>query len=483
MLVLTVALSFFITDVFAQDAPKAKNVIILIGDGMGFNSDIAGTYYRYGEAGKQSYHSFPVQLACTTYAQAKAGKPIPADCKGYDPEVFWASLTGGTQGTEFTTVTDSAASSTAIHGGIKTLNGKIGVDDQNNPVELVSEIAFKTGRKVGSVTTVPIGHATPAGFCTHSVSRGDMDEIFLQMSDANSPLTVVMGTGHPLYASGRKRSENANETEAARKSRFQAVGGEATWEKMESGTLNGFTVIDTKEQFAALASGTVLPEKVIGIVRSQGSVPPIDGILDDVEATQKMFESAYPRTEVNELPDLTTMSLGAINLLTRDNDRGFILMIEGGAIDGGNHGRNINQCILEHTGFTKAIDAVIQWVETKSSWDETLVIITADHETGQLWGPDTYQDVNGNGVYDKGDIFNSFTPLVNAGRGNAPKVQYGSGGHTNALVPLFAKGPGSNLFLNHVRGTDVKAAEYWKFSGKYVDDTDIFRVIQTVLAP
>ncbi|MCL2305856.1 MAG: alkaline phosphatase, partial [Planctomycetaceae bacterium] len=459
MILWAVALFFVITDVFAQDSPKAKNVIILIGDGMGFGSDLAGTYYRYGEAGKQSYHSFPVHVACTTYAQAKAGQPIPADCKGYDPEAFWASLTGGTQDTEFTCVTDSAASSTAIHSGVKTLNGRIGVDDQNNPVELVSEIAYKTGRKVGSVTTVPIGHATPAGFCAHVVLRGDMDEIFLQMSDTNSLLTVVMGAGHPFYVNGRERNEDANETEATRKSRFLAVGGKATWEKMEGGTRNGFTVIDTKKQFEALASGTALPEKVIGIARSWGNVPPIDAFLNDIPATQKLFESTYPKTEVDELPDLTTMSLGAINLLTQNNDRGFILMIEGGAIDWANHGRYIKQSVLEHTGFSKAIDAVIQWVETKSSWDETLVIVTADHETGQLWGPGTYRDENGNGVWDHSeDVFNGFQPIENLGRGNVPNVQYGTGGHTTGLVPLYAKGPGAELFLKHI-SPDISYAD------------------------
>ena len=453
--VLTVFLFVFTACVFAQDTPKAKNVVILIGDGMGFNCDLAGTYYRYGEEGKQSYHSFPVRLGCTTYSR-KTEQPIPADCKGYDPEVFWQSLDGANKGTEFTVTTDSAASSTAIHSGVKTINGMIGVDVQNNPVELVSEVAFKTGRKAGCVTTVTNCDATPAGFCAHSKSRGSLDDIFNQMIGENSPLAVVMGCGHPLYSNGKERTIKEDESEKDRKARFSAVGGEATWDKMKDGGINGFTFIETKKQFEELAfpkPEAALPGKVVGIVR--------------------------------ELSDLTTMALGAINVLTQDNDTGFILMIEGGAIDHANHGRNIKQSVLEHADFSKAIDAVIQWVETKSSWDETLVIITADHETGQLWGPGTYRDTNDDGVYDKakGDVFVEFQPIENAGRGNVPKVQYASGGHTNAMVPLYAKGAGAELFLKRINGTDAKAGEFWKFSGQYVDDTDIAHVVKTVLAP
>jgi len=495
LIVWTLALFFLPVTVFAQDYPKAKNVIIMIGDGMGFNSDLAGTYYRYGEAERQSYHSFPVRLGCTTYSQAKADKPIPADCKGYDPEVFWQSPSGNHKGTEFTVTTDSAASSTAIHSGVKTINRKIGVDAQNKPVELLSEVAVKTGRKAGCVTTVSISHATPAGFAAHSQSRGDQDEIFNQMSGKKSSLTVMMGCGHPLYVHGKERLPMPNESENDRKSRFLKIGGESTWEKMQSGVLNGFTIIDTKKQFAELASpqpNTMLPQKVIGLVRCWSIIPPVDGILEDIAATQDVYHMAITRNSyeaefavkmVDEIPDLTTMSLGAINILDRANDRGFVLMIEGGMIDGANHLQNIGHSVLEHTGFTKAVDAVVQWVEMKSSWDETLVIITADHETGQIWGPDTYRDSNGNGVFDKDDEFNGFQSIENTGRGNLPKVQYGSKGHTNALVPLYAKGPGAELFLQRIKGTDTKAATRWKFSGQYIDNTDIVPVVKTVLTP
>lgn len=150
-------------------------------------------------------------------------------------------------------------------------------------------------------------------------------------------------------------------------------------------------------------------------------------------------------------------------------------MIEGGAIDGANHSNKIENMVLEHAGFTKAIDTVCQWVEKYSSWDETLLIITADHETGQLWGADTWTDKNNNKVYDKDDTFNAFNPIVNKGKSIVPNVQYATTGHSNSLVPFFAKGSNVDMIDKRVKGNDKQAAKYWNFSGDYIDNTDITR--------
>jgi alkaline phosphatase len=477
-------LIFLVISVVAASAQTAKNVIIMIGDGNGFNSEFAGTYYRYGEAGKQRYQTFPVVLGCTTYSRTSQDAAVPADIKGYNPDVFWETIANGTQSTEFTKTTDSAASSTAIHGGVKTSNGRIGMTFDKKPIELISEIAVKHGKKAGTVTTVPMSHATPAGFAAHDPERGGLDKLFIQMTSETSPLSVVMGSGHPFYERGKPIDVKNDESEKDKTKRFLCVGGEKTWETMKSGTLNGFTVIETKNQFDDLAAGKgKIPDKVIGVARCLGDIPPTDGDLEGKPKTRTFLESSYKNTNWNELPSLSTMSLAALNVLTKNNKNGFILMIEGGAIDHANHGRKIGESVLEHTGFSKTIDTVIDWIEKNSSWDETLVIITADHETGQIWGQETYNDDNNNGVYDEGDSFNKFQPLKNNGRGEVPGVQYGSSGHTNALVPLYAKGPGAGLFLKRIKGIDEKAGKFWNFSGKFVDDTDIFHVVKTVIAP
>jgi len=478
-IIFAVSLSFVTVGVFAQDAPKAKNVIIFIGDGMGFNSDLAGTYYRYGEAGKQSYHAFPVRVGCTTYSlEADAHD----DHVGYDPAVFWKPFTAGER-VEFT---DSAAASTAIHSGSKTLDLRVGIDAHDNPLELISEVAVRTGRKAGCVTSDLISRATPAGFCAHSPSRYDLDGIFNQMIDEKSPISVVMGGGEWFDAEGKKWVFDPNNPENDKAKRSFGVSSKATWEKTRSGRVNGFTVISTRKQFEELASpkqGTSLPSKVIGLIHCKVTVPPVDGPLDDVAATRELFDAEYAGAVLDDLPSLTTMTLGAINVLMQNNNKGFVLMVEGGAIDHANHGHNAARSVLEHTGFSKAVDAVIQWVETNSSWQETLVIVTGDHETGRLWGPDTFRDRNGNSVFDRSDVFNDFKPLVSTGRGDVPRVQYGDREHSNAFVPLYAKGPGAELFLKRVKGTDTKAAAMWNFSGQYVDNTDIFHVMKAVIAP
>lgn len=485
LVIAMVGFSFGVTNSFAENAtPKAKNIIIFIGDGMGFNGDLAGTYYRFGEAGKQRYHAFPVYLGCTTYCMAKKDAAIPDDCMGYDPEVFWISPAYGNQGTEYTRTTDSAAAATALFGGQKTIPGKIGLTSDDKPVELISEIAAKLGKKVGSVTTAPISHATPAGFAAHESSRGRMDKVFIQMAGKDSPLSVLMGCGNPLFEHGKPIKVKDDEKEKDRTRRFLLVGGEETWEPLQKGSYNGFTVLQEQKQFENLATKTGdIPEKVIGLPRSNSYLCPTGANLDDLPETDEKLRKSYKNRVWEEIPSLETMTLGAINVLTKNNDKGFVLMVEGGAIDRANHGQKIDCNCFEHAAFSKTIDATIDWIEKNSSWEETLVIITMDHETGQLWGPESYSDDNENDVFDEGDVFDTFQPLENNGRGKFPEVQYAGKGHSNALVPLWAKGPGAELFLKRIKGNDKKAAEYWKFSGDYVDNVDVFHVMKSVLVP
>ena len=86
------------------------------------------------------------------------------------------------------------------------------------------------------------------------------------------------------------------------------------------------------------------------------------------------------------VPDLVTLVRGALNVLDEDPD-GLFLAIEGGAIDWANHQNNASRMIEEQLDFIAAMEAVIAWVEANSHWGESLLILTADHETGLLWGP------------------------------------------------------------------------------------------------
>ena len=117
--------------------------------------------------------------------------------------------------------------------------------------------------------------------------------------------------------------------------------------------------------------------------------------------------------------------------------------------------------------FNKAIEAACNWVETNSSWNETLIIVTADHETGYLVGPGSNVKVNDSDV----DLWK---PIGNNGKGKLPSVEWFSKDHTNSLVPFYAKGTGSSKFLDVIKGND-------DVRGNYIDNSDIGNVIKLLL--
>ena len=123
--------------------------------------------------------------------------------------------------------------------------------------------------------------------------------------------------------------------------------------------------------------------------------------------------------------------------------------------------------IEEQIDYLKAVEAVVAWVEKNSSWDDTLLILTADHETGLIWGPDS----------DK----TAFEPIVDRGPGNVPGLKYNSSGHSNSLVPLLVRGAGSQQFAKLVVGTDKTAASRFGFSGQYVENTSVFHVMKAAV--
>ena len=149
------------------------------------------------------------------------------------------------------------------------------------------------------------------------------------------------------------------------------------------------------------------------------------------------------------------MSKAALNVLD-NNDNGFFLMIEGGAIDWAGHANQSGRLI----DFNKAVESVVNWVEKNSSWDETLLIVTGDHETGYLTGPNTNPD---------------WTSIICNGKGNMPTMQWNTGNHTNSIIPFFAKGAGSRLFRERANKIDI-------MRGDYIDNTDIANVIKELIS-
>lgn len=430
---------------YAQDGAGPKNVIIMVGDGMGFAQMEAASLYAYGELQGQPYWDYQV-LACTTYS---------ASGKGFDPEKAAADFNYVLKD-----ATDSAAGATTLSSGVKTANKAIGVDVNEQPLRHLYEDAEAMGKATGVLSTVYVSHATPAGFTTHHSSRNDVDVLAEDMI-RNSTLDVLMAPGHPWFDDDGKQVGGLGDDPFKTEGDYKRVGGEPLWREVVAGTVGNdgnsdgtpdpWTLVQTFDGFKAL-TGAETPSRVLGIV-------PVASTLQGNRGTdeEKKAEQPYAKPQTPNMPDLALMVEGALNILSKDPE-GFFLMAEGGAIDWGGHGNVIGRLIEEQLDFDKAIAAVDAWVTANSSWDDTLLIITADHETGYLSGPDSGEKV---------------TPLVSKGKGQTPGYKFHTGGHTNQVVPCIAKGKGAEKLLEAVKGKDA-------LRGPFVDNTDIPKTIRAV---
>lgn len=492
----------------AHAEPAQRNVILMIADGIGFNGWLAADYYA-GQTGKRSYQrrrpdgTTPYIGASSHYAlrmRDATGAVLPNDrfedaadveSQHYDPNHRWEALEGafyndfGSVSIPYTSYTDSAAAGTALHTGRKTSPGRINMDWRGEtPFESIAHIADRLGLATGTVASVMVSHATPASAWAQVPMRNQYEAIFQQMADGR--LDVIMGTGHPYFDTAGHRVESPKDRA------FRFLGGRETFAQLTGNNgLNGYAFIDSVEDFEQLAQSEQPPERIVGVARTLGAT----------QATRMGFpeDSGNPSGMAfnPDVPDLATMSRAALNVLSR-NDKGFFVMIEGGAVDWMGHANNMPRFIEEQNDFNHAIDTVIAWVEEHSSWEETLLIVTSDHETGGIWGEGTFQPASGKLLanamdpealdasrFDPDrDEFVEFLAVQDRGPGTLPGHQFASGNHTNDLVPLWALGVGSERFVEFER-IDSKAAALWGkpygWDGRYVDNIDIFQVMRIAM--
>lgn len=452
------------TLVSQQAAWAAKNVIVMIADGGGHNQWLAASMYQ-GKVGKQVYDQPDWRrLSATTYPLNLLPKPTgntnQIEVLVYDPAKAWDATANSDKPRDFagyvylqTTATDSAAAATALASGQKTYNNAINWTNDGKPMtgQTIAEIAKQQGKSVGVITSVQWYHATPAGLGgAHNVNRSHYDEIAKEML-GSTWLDVIMGAGNPDY------DDNGQPLPEEKKREFKQ---REAWEALKRGE-HDWKLIESKADFEALGSGPA-PTKVLGAAqvgstlqekRSRPVVP------NDKAATAEPF--AVPLND--NVPSLAVMAKAAINCLD-DNPKGFYLMIEGGAVDWANHANESDRMIEEQIDYVKAVEAVVAWIESHGGWDDTLLILTADHESGLLWGPDSSKV--------------AFQPLEDRGPDKVPGMKYNSSGHANSLIPVYARGPGSQRFAELIRGKDATAATVWNYSGEYIDNTDIFAVMR-----
>lgn len=453
---------------------EGRNVILMISDGAGFGTWDMGSLQQTGQRYSPAvvYNTFPAQYLMTTYPLNTSGSPTGGHVQlgSYDPAKAWDTTANATHhfnGYQYVKsgYTDSAAAGTALSTGVKTYNSAINWDNDpagvGKPLTSIFEIAHDAGKATGSVTSVQWSHATPAAFGSHNIDRGNYSAIANEMLSSGK-LDVIMGAGNPDYnANGVFRSSGKD---------YQYVGGSTTWTQLKAGThAGGWTLVESKAGFESLMSGPT-PGKVVGTAQ-------VYKTLQQERSGYSSSDAPFADPFISTVPTLSTLSKAALNVLNNKSaatgDKGFFVMIEGGAVDWAAHSNQTSRVIEEQVDFNLAVQAAHEWVEANSSWEETLLIVTTDHANGLPMGPASTTT-----PFDRielGDI------------GASPTVRWHTGNHTNELVPVFAKGAGSELFGALVDGTDPHFGTYfgdWAgFDGRYVDNTDVFSVMFAATVP
>ncbi|MFC6670472.1 alkaline phosphatase [Marinobacterium aestuariivivens] len=322
-------------------AAPVKNVILMIGDGMGPQQ--VGLLESYARLAPHSIYqgrdTAIHQLA--TEGMAGISMTYPHDAL----------------------VVDSACSATQLALGRAAVSEVIGVDNQGYPQETVLEKAKRLGKATGLVSDTRLTHATPAAFAAHQPHRSLENEIAVQMLETGPDVMLSGGLRHWIPKEINDKGEVYRQ--------LQALTGEGLTLKskrkdsrdlLAEAQAQGYQLAFNRDQLAAVDGG-----KVLGLFA-------YSGMMDGIRYSHSRDDEA--RRE----PTLTEMTAEALKVLSQDED-GFFLMVEGGQIDWAGHNNDVGTMLHEMVKFDEAIGYVHDWVQGR---DDTLVIVTADHETGSF---------------------------------------------------------------------------------------------------
>lgn len=366
-----------VTSCCNNSEPKVKNVIYLIGDGMGFGA-VTSLLLSEDEM--------------TGFEQASViGLSETCSANNY--------------------VTDSAAGGTALATGTRTNNGFVGADPEGNQLTSVLRKAQAMGKKTGIVVNTTLTEATPAAFYAGVTSRKMVFDIAKQFTESNVDVAIGGGLDHFIA-----RPDSLDLTATLIEKGYDVF-------------LNWETVLGTDS------------EKFVGILplydlhrreENNGTASAAEGqevclaaqlasLNEDVNATHLSEPTVY----------LEKATVKALDILSRNNKDGFFLMIESAIIDGYGHNNDSDGMIVEMKEFNRTLQNMIDYVNNNP---ETLLVVTADHETG------------GTGVY-----YNGHKP----GNEGPVKLNFSTSGHTGTVVPVFAFGAGAQEFGCLMKNTDI----------------------------
>lgn len=451
-----------------------KNVIYLLGDGMGRTQVSAARQRYYGADGELNMEKLGTTGQVATYAvQKNSGQPGAAD---FVPNY----------------VTDSSSAATAWASGVKTYNNANGIDAKANITPTLMELAHQAGLSTGNVSTAEITDATPAGQMSHTLQRACQGPSYVE---ASCQLPDVTG-GTPLPTSDLRVTPIADQIATNQTADVILGGGLSRFDQANEDTLksNGYTVIGSPGS-QTVASKTDLA----GVDADAGKV---FGLFSKGNMTIEKYKRENPADAAAQEPTVADMTTKAIELLktkSAKTGKGFYLQVEGALIDKRSHANDAAQTLEETKAFDDAVKVAHDFAKADG---HTLVIVTADHEcagfniiekgtyvNAEAAAPPSNTDgkntsnpsratagakdatrshgfINDGdagqadvknfapatfGTVDQGENYTSLDGTANG----ALWLTYLSGNHTGADVPIFSFGAGSTLLEGEIDNTDL----------------------------
>ena len=446
---------------------EAKNIILLIGDGMGQTHVDATRQRYYGAAGRLHMERLPAVGAVTTYAVEEGSRK---------PDL----------------VTDSASSATAWASGVKTYNNALGKDSFGKVVPTIMEQAKRAGLRTGNVSTAEVTDATPAGMYSHVSARGCQGPDFT--------------TAACVRPSGQGATDVVVAEQIARNNVADVIlgGGLSRFEPDDEAVMraNGYQVLGSFGD-PALAVQSAETQRVptrADLARVRGKDRKVIGLFNRGNLTVERAKELAPASPQAQEPSLVDMTNKAIELLSTGSGRkdGFFLQVEGALIDKRSHANDAAQTLRENKEFDDAVRRAVRFAEEDRN---TLVIVTADHECAgfNIVGQGSFTNAEALAPptnVDSGNPANNSTPSRSSGNTKDPSrstgpingsgsadpknfapatfrtpddeasivdgspeaslwLSYLSGNHTGADVPIYATGPGADGFDDTIDNTDI----------------------------
>ncbi len=315
----------------------AKNVILLIGDGMGPEPVGLAIYYNRFMNGMDKRLNLERLMAagntgyCLTYQYG-------------------------------TVITDSASAATALASGVKTRDAIIGKDHDGRPMKTITDIAIQLGKSAGLISNTRITHATPAAFYAHIIHRDMENGIASQLIERGDLNVAFSGGARHFIPAGTKVEEYPALKGINKKAGWGGSERKDSRDLIKEAKNKGYATIANVQELIALDGKKT--EKVLGLFSSASFPYAID---------------RQPHHQTG-LPTLSQMTEKALEILSK-NSQGFFLMVEGGQIDTAAHANDVASVLHEMLEFDQAVGVTLAFAEANP---DTLIVLTADHNTGGL---------------------------------------------------------------------------------------------------